>query len=553
MQLTPLVERLSILTKKLEVVKLPINWAQAEYLAEAEAQFSSKGRVRIIVLKARQLGISTITEACLYSLCFVFDNYKCVVMAHERDAAQNLLAMTSRYWETDPYQRLYSTKYQGRNHLAWNETGSSILVATAGSKEVGRSATIFGLHGSEVAFYPDPKIVMLGLNNTIPDADGTFVALESTANGMGDYFHETWTAAVAGDVEYAPLFFPWHRHPEYLASYIGIPTSLPGHLTDEERALKSLGLSDDRLAWRRWQIKNKCNNDQLQFMQEYPATAEEAFVSSGTNIFPIAELTACYQPHPGWKGELLEHTKGIEFKQRPDGPLTIFKLPDEDRDFGQYLVAGDPAKTRTTSSDFACVQVINRRTLEQVAEWRGRMEPVQLADVIFQLGKFYNTAVVTSEVEGPGYATIGALLAKNYPRVYRRASPTQTPGRLVGDQHGWSTTAQNKHLGFGWLINAIVEGARHGGFTFHSATLFNEAKHYVRLADGQYGPAKKEGFDDTVMAMMIAVVCNQMEGPIRPYGEGDGFGGQRFGGQGVSADGVGELLLPERMPWEGAG
>lgn len=564
MQLTPLVSRLSILTKRLEVVRFPINWAQAEYIAEADRQFNSRGRVRIIVLKARQLGISTVTEACLYSLGFVFPDYNSLILAHERPAAQNLLKMTTRYWKYDPYRFMYTTKYAGKNHLAWNETGSSIEVSTAGTREVGRSATIHALHASEVGFYPDAEVVMLGLNQTIPDTAGTFMTLESTANGMGNFFHATWEAAVSGDVEYAPLFFPYHRHPEYLASYIGISSSLSGRVTDEEMVLRGMGLSDDRLAWRRWMIANKCNGDVLQFMQEYPATPEEAFVASGKNIFPLAELTSVYHPEPGYQGELLESASGIEFKPRKNGPLTIFRMPSDDTDHGQYLVAGDPARTRASNADYACVQVINRRTLEQVAEWRGRCEPVHLADIIFQLGIFYNTAVVTTEVTGPGYSTIGALLAKNYPRIYRKASPTHTPGHISAEIHGWDTSTQNKHLGMGWLINAVVEGAREvivrdargfdivtrQGFVIHSATLFSEMKNYVTKDNGQYGPSSDRGFDDTVMAMMIAVVCNQMEGPIMPYGGRDGDEMERYGGDVVSMDQIVNAAEYGMKPWE---
>lgn len=516
MDLEPLVKRLSILTKDLTVEPLELNWAQQEYLEAAARQLVTTGRIRLIVLKARQLGISTITEALLFTLCFIYDNYRAMVIAHEVPASQNLLAMTQRYWDSYPFKDLFSTKYAGRNYLQWTETGSSIGVATAGNKGVGRSATIHAVHASEVAFWPEPEIVMTGLRQTIPSTPGTAVILESTANGMGNYFHEQWMRAEQGESEFEPLFFPWWRHPEYTAEAVGLPVEKLTDIDEEEVILREMGLSDSRLIWRRWAVRNLCQGDLLKFKQEYPATPEEAFVASGTNVFPHAELTKAYEPLPGVRGVLQETTAGVEFQPASDGPLTIWKNPSPDEDHGKYFVAGDP--THSTRGDFAVAQVINRRTLEQVAEWRGRIDPVTFADVLYQLGLYYNTAEVVNEIEGPGYSTIGALLAKNYPRVYNKARPDQTPGKMSQDQYGWSTTMQSKHLAIGWLLRVVVEGS----LTIHSSTLFNEMKSYVTLDNGSYGPAtntgKDKGYDDTVMAMAIGVTCHFMSSPLMAYG-----------------------------------
>lgn len=520
MKLEPLVSQLSILTKRLEVQRLQINWAQREYLEVAQRQLETTGKVRIIVLKARQLGISTITEALLFTLCFVYPNYKSLVIAHEIPASQNLLAMTQRYWDTYPFRAMFSTKYAGKNQLQWNENGSSMSVATAGNKGVGRSATIHGVHASEVAFWPDPEVAMLGLLQTIPSSPGTVVVLESTANGMGNYFHEQWLAAEAGESDFEPLFFPWHRHPEYTGTAIGVPVGSLGQLDEDEEKLAATGVSEDRLVWRRWAVKNLCGGDRLKFMQEYPSTPQESFIASGTNVFPFAELNRAYEPEDGYRGMLIEDASGVSFKPSADGPLTVYRAPAGD-DHGQYFVAGDP--TRTTYGDYAVAQVINRRTLEQVAEWRGRVDAATFADVLFLLGTYYNTADVSSEIEGPGYATIGALIAKNYPRLYQKARADTTPGKVSQDLFGWSTTAQSKHLLVGWLLRAVVDGS----LTIHSGTLFNEMKSFVTLPGGGYGPASEAGgsakgqvkqYDDCVLAMGQAVTCHFLSSPVMPYG-----------------------------------
>jgi len=503
------VSQLSILeNQQLQVVKFKPNWAQLEYLAEAERQLHTTGRIRIIVLKARQLGISTVTEAMLFVMCFTIMNYRSMVIAHEIPASQNLLKMTERYWDTYPFKKLYSTKYAGKNHLEWIETGSAMHVATAGNKGVGRSATIHGVHASEVGFWPDPKEAFVGLRQTVPEAPGTVIVLESTANGS-NMFKSEWEAAEQGETEFAPLFFPWHRHPNYTASAIGIPYFELGRLDSEEKVLRRIGISDDRLAWRRWAIRNKTQNDLLLFHQEYPSTPSEAFIASGSNIFPLDKLNVVYRPEPGKRGQLLENSSRVEFVERSDGPLTLFRKVHPNPDLGVYMTAGDP--TKTTQGDFACIQVINRRTLEQVAEWRARIDPVTFADELFMLGKYFNLSLVSTEIEGPGYSTIGALLAKNYPNLYQRSRADSIASPSTSSNYGWSTSLQTKNLMIGWLLRFVVDGS----VIIHSSTLYNEMKDYVRLPNGEYGPAEKDGFDDCVMAFAQAIICNVME-PIMP-------------------------------------
>lgn len=518
--LETLVSELSIVNKAIEVVRLPVNWAQREYLEMAERQLRETGRIRLIVLKARQLGISTITEALMYKMAFVMPRYRGLVVTHEIKASQNLLNMTQFYWDSDPYRHLYSTRFQSRNDLAWRETGSSIKIDTAGKKGgegVGRSSTTHFLHASEVAFWDEPENVMLGLRQTIPSSPGTGIVLESTANGIGNYFQRQWDEAVSGESDFAPLFFPWWKHYEYTADWASIPTLdlRASELTAEERVLRNThGVNDSRLSWRRWAIRNLCNGDLQQFMQEYPASPEDAFIASGMNVFPYKDLTQCFHPEDGHRGELLRDGNLVTFQPSDNGRLTIFSAPSTDLDYGNaYLVTGDP--THTTRGDFAVAQVINRRTLEQVAEWRGKIDPATFGEELFRLALFYNTALCCSEIEGPGYSTIGVLLGMNYPRVWNKARPDRTPGKVSSDQYGWSTTAQSKQLMIGALLKSIVDH----DLIIHSRTLFQEMRDYVTLENGGFGPADdKNGHDDTVMAMAQALAVHRLEGPVMAYG-----------------------------------
>lgn len=509
MNLRSLLSLLSIQPKGFTVTKFKLNWAQEEYITEVERQLETRGRVRIITLKARQIGISTVTEGLLFNFAMTFPNYRGLVVAHKTDGSYNLFNITKLYWKTYPFKQLYTPRYESKRHLEWVENNSNIQVATAGSPEAGRSSTIHFLHASEYAFWPDARTTMLALRQTIPNIPGSVIVIESTANGVGNAFHDEWYAAKNGDTEYVPLFFPWWKHPEYMASAIGVPYESLGVLDEEEQTLKSaFGLSDDRLMWRRWAIKNLADNDLKKFNQEYPATDEEAFLSTGTNVFPLNHLRACYEPMPGIRGLLRRDGNRVEFIENPSGPLTIYRYPSSDPSWGQYYVAGDP--TRTTRGDFASAQVINRNTLEQVAVWRGRIDPGSFAEELFKLGLYFNEAWVSTEKEGPGELTIGKLLGMEYPKVWRTQKIDKTPGKVTGDTFGWSTTAQTKHLAIGWLLKVMVDR----NITIHHDVTFQECKNYVVLEDGTYGPVTKDGFDDCVMAMAIVITCHFLDDPV---------------------------------------
>jgi hypothetical protein len=514
MNLEPFISQLTILDKNVRLKKLELNWAQREYMNIVQHQFETTGVVRLIVLKARQLGLSTLTEACAYTLSFIFDHYSSLIVAHEADASRNLLKMTKRYDQYAPWKDLYTLKHNTRNDLEWEETKSSIKVSTAGKKTqagVGRSSTNHFIHASEVAFWPDAEVVWNGLSQTVPRSPGTFVCFESTANGTGNFFHHMWEEAEAGENDYFPLFLPWWRHPEYTADHANLPLYPLGHLDDAENELiallKTNGTDDEshqRIIWRRWATKNLCNNDNLQFMQEYPATAEEAFISSGMNVFPHESLKNCFERAAGFTGYLFRDGSEITFKADPHGPLKLFLKPSPG---AHYVIGGDP--TRTTRGDYACAQIINRDTKEQVGIWRGKTSPGTFGEELYKLGRFFNDALMVTEIQGPGTTTLGMLMGLDYPNLYRRVRNDKT--RQAADKpYGWSTTTLSKELAIGWLLQHIVNTE----LTIHDHHTFMEMRDYVTLDRGGYGPADEHnGHDDTVMSLAIALTGHETSSP----------------------------------------
>lgn len=538
MNILPLITRLKVVDKRGQLVPLRPNWAQTIYLNEYHRQVNSGRPARIITLKARQLGISTITEAIMFCTAMVDDNYRGLVVANEVDNAQHLLNITSTYWQHYPFRPLYTEKYASKNELAWAETTSSLKVATARNTHAGRSKTLFALHASEVAFWDNPEDTMLGLSQSIPQLPGTFICLESTANGVGNYFYKMWHAAEAADIEFVPLFFPWFQHPEYTASFIQLPYDNIGFLDTEERKLRAMGVSDERIAWRRWAIRNLCGGDLLKFHQEYPSSPEEAFIATGQNVFPVDDLKACYEPMTPLTGRLVRTGDRVSFIEDIMGPLRIYRMPSKDQDWGVYFLGGDVAGTTKSTSDYCCAQVINRRTLEQVATLRMRMDPANFGGEEAKLGMFYNTAEISSEMEGPGYATVGYLIALEYPNLYLNRRADTTPGKTT-DHYGWSSSQKNKELMIGWLLKLVVDHQ----LIIHDAQTFQEMKDYITLPDGGYGNASSDGYDDTVTSLAIAVICHILEGPVMAYEGNRGA----VPGRNLAS----ETVLPgQEAPWE---
>lgn len=548
MNLYPLLDDLRIQDRSTGVVgPWHRNWAQDEYIGEFHRQWNQQRPVRMIVLKARQLGISTATGGIGFCLVMVIPDYPGLIIAHEMDGSEHLLGITRRYYETADFSPLFATKYISKKHLAWKDNNSSIQVVTAKNEAATRSRTLRYVHCSEVGFWDNARTLMLGMKQTVPFEPHTFMALESTANGIGNYFYKTWNEACNGQNEYVPMFFPWWRHYEYRASYArrhfdAMPAdpnmavtswtmlNAQGRLKDmseEEKQLERMmllghdgrGRMDntevlDALIWRRWAIVTLAGNNVDDFHQEYPSFPEEAFIASGSNVFPFRKLLGCYDKKAGITGRLTRDTNvrnGVRFQPDPDGPLTVFSYPSDDREWGVYFGGADP--TGTTRGDMACIQIINRRDYRQVARWRGRIDPGSFAEEIAKLGNYYNQAMVAPEATGPGTETIGRLIQMPYPHVWRNRWADRQPG-ILSNQYGFNTTVKTKEWWVGHLLKLVVDG----DVTIHDAQTFSEMQDYVTLDGGGYGPADEDGYDDTVAALAIACLCASTESPLPPYG-----------------------------------
>jgi hypothetical protein len=259
------------------------NPAQRKLHEIIETQKAKTGRVRVIVLKARQLGVSTYVAARLYHRTINSPGLRTIILGHERRASSNLFQIVKRFHENLSEDIRPSVGTSNAEELIFDRIDSGYIVAVASGEGTGRSATAQLLHASEAAFWDDLPVQMASLMQTVPDLDGTEIIIESTANGFND-FQALWRKAEAGESEFAPVFLPWTLDNSYrrqVDSDFAIDE-------DETRLTDLYGLDDGQIAWRRMKISQLGGPER--FPQEYPLTASEAFISSTFDSFIPAEL-----------------------------------------------------------------------------------------------------------------------------------------------------------------------------------------------------------------------------------------------------------------------
>jgi hypothetical protein len=519
LNLWPWMERLTIKNKDAKLERLSLTpdsefyWSQAAFLREVERQYNEGRPIRIIVLKARQLGISTATEGLLFNWCFLFPGTNALVLSKDRENSETIFEMAKLMWDQWPLRALFSTTRASARRLSWAETLSNFRVATAKGTQVGRGSTIRAVHGSEVAFWENADELMPPLNEAVPMAPGTIIVLESTANGVGGFFYDTWMAAERGESDYVPMFFPWNKHGEYRVDRHNLTNRM---LTPREKDLmERYDLDLAQLAWRRRKIRTN-NWSEEKFDEEYPISPEVAFLSTGRNVFPLDALSDCFFP-PGKVGDdgqmvgastgkLVNVNGTLKFVVDRAGELKVFKTPARSEPI-EYVVAADPS--RSLDGDPCCIQVLRRDNLEQVAVWRGWATHNEFAEHIADLAAWYNEALVNCEMEGGGLGVIGVLQHLRVPNLWRWRMADR-PLHKRGNVYGWSTNSKSK----GWMMGQLIHHVSTRGMVIHDQTTYREMREYINIDGIEMGPASADGHDDTVMALGIAFITTITENPV---------------------------------------
>lgn len=448
---------LKIKTKSGTVVPFRLNDAQRKLYAVAKRQQDAGKPVRLIILKARQLGFSTLTEGLIFHACATRKNVNALIVAHREDATANLFRMSKLFYDELPAPVKPMLRASNAQELVFENPSklrserearpglrSRIRCATAGGRGIGRSDTLQCVHLSEYAFWPDgadgKASTLAGILQAVPSLPGTMVVIESTANGFED-FKERWDAAVAGENDFEPVFFAWFENPDY-----SMPVVPGTEWTPEERELRdAYQLTDEQLQWRRWCIANNCGGSLDMFRQEYPASPGEAFLHSGTGVFDNEQIVLRLErlPEPAGRGEFADG----EWTQSETGAITLYELPEEGV---PYVLGGD---TAGEGSDYFTAIVIDNVSGRIVAKLRQKYSEPEYVRQICALGRFYNDALVAIETNFSTYPVM-KLQEMEYPNQYSRERE-DTYTRQMRKSYGFRTDRQSRPRAIANLVEVF--------------------------------------------------------------------------------------------------
>jgi len=433
-----------------------------------QKQFERKRGQRNIVLKARQMGLTTWVAARFFLKTITHPGTLTLEVAHTQEAAEEIFRIVHRFvnWLPERVRKgALKTAQSNVRQIVFPQIDSQYRVVSAADRNAGRGLTVQNLHCSELSRWPgDAAETLAGLRAAMtPHAE---MVLESTPLGVGGCFHQEWLKAdETGMVRH---FFPWWMEERYQAQAAELAS-----LTEEERGLMATHQLDLKQIGYRRQIRADFRG---LARQEYAEDADSCFLASGESVFELAAVEARMKTAPD------------PAERRKNGELEIWLPPVKGR---QYLVAVDPAGGGS-EGDYSAAQVLEMETGLQCAEFAGHMGGLELAKFVTGLATEYNGALLVVERNNHGSGVLAlAETACRYGRIY-----------MQGGQAGWLTTSVSRPAMLGQLNVALVEEPDR----FQSRRLLGECRSFVRQANGSSG-AQDGTHDDRVMAMAIGLAA----------------------------------------------
>jgi hypothetical protein len=487
--------------------------AQRRFIQLVQEERDLGRPVRIVGLKPRQVGLTSVAGALIYHATALFPQVESRIVSDSLESAQAIHQRNEVFHQKSPLMWQPMLARSSRREILFDNPrrskrrdrpglGSRILAETAKNANLGRSHTINNFLGSEVAYWKDGLERALAIMNAVPEKPGTLVVLESTANGVGDYFHEMCLKAMKPGSAWRFFFFSWLEHPEYVREEDAEYNAEA--LDEEEEILRTVhGATPAQLTWRRYTIANKCGGLAEKFHQEYPTTPEEAFITSGRPAFNYAHLQIQRAKHLR-VGRAIKLTLVGDNAQGPvihaeaneKSNLIVYEPPKSGH---LYVFGADPSKG-LEEGDFQCGEGVDVLTQEQVCEWHGLQDPAVFADELFLAAAWYNLAILVVEKNGEGINVLSRLVARQYPRLYAEEEWDSEKNR-VAHKRGWHQDEQKKHLILSELKNGINPVV--GRLKIRSERLIHEMEIMRRDRLGKYG-APRGDHDDRVSGMALA-------------------------------------------------
>ncbi len=356
------------------------NRAQRHVHERLEQQRSELGRVRALILKGRQQGISTYVGARFYHRTTMNFGQSAFILAHEQKATDNLYNMVRRYHDHNPMP--VSTGATNAKELIFDKLDGGYKLATAGTKDVGRSNTAQLLHGSEAAYWANAQLHLAGIGNTIGDIAGTEIILESTGNGLGNAFHLMWQDAEAGKGDYIAVFVPWYWQDEYRA-----PVRPDFAMSPEDVAYQmAYGLDREQMQWRANKIISYGEGFAWLFDQEFPATAALAFQTGTLN-----PLVSPSRVSAAVNSDFLDHA-------------------------GALVIGCDPASDGEGTTDRTCI-VFRRGRVAFRVEYHEKLNSMQVAGKLAEYHQEFRPDAIIIDKGGIGAGIYDRLVELNIPAI----------------------------------------------------------------------------------------------------------------------------------------
>lgn len=446
-----------------------------------------------IVLKSRQLGITSVSCALSLYYCHTEPGAVCLLMSYSQDSARGIFEKLKSLWMEMPSEVRLPELTNNRSELKFSN-GSRIVVSTAGNKDVARGLTLRFAHLSEYAFFrPDRAQKHLLAIEQALRPDGSII-VESTANGLNHY-SELWQKAVNGENMYQPHFYGWiqdkrmfaDEYRQFAQRYTRLHGKLPdrNELDEAEQALMEQGASLEQIIWRRMKIANSSPEG---FRQEFPGNPTEAFVSTGRNFFQtalIAERVAFVHPSIPAPAQF----KGYS-------GLTFWRLPEAGK---RYYIGVDTAEGLGSGADHSAVEIVDRDGYQCGELYSDTIKPYKLAALVLELAEYFNHALIVPEKAAAGHIVVDKLRNEfHYTNLYKSKQYDQA-GR-VKRRPGWETTSKSRPI----MLEDFSEQFERGEVWINSRTLYGEMQMFVNKEGGRTEHAGRTG-DDCIFAFAMAL------------------------------------------------
>lgn len=506
------------------MVPFRLNAPQRRVAAVFERERQAGRPIRVIMLKARQWGGSTLVQMYMaWIQCTQAEHWHSLVCAQVGKTAASIRGMydemlrtyPEEFWEGDEAPRL--VRYQGQELI--REIAGRHCRITLGSSERQdsvRGADYAMAHLSEVAFWKDtakssPADFIRAICGAIALTPLSLIVLESTANGVGNYFHTEWLRAERGESDKIAVFVPWYEI-EIYSREVDDALALWNGMDGYERDLWERGLTLEQINW--YHQKRKEYASHAAMMAEYPTTAAEAFANTGSNVFAaeaVGRLRQGCEP-PLATGEVVSATgaltgrdalKALRFSADSTGGLKVWEHPRRD---DSYVAAVDVGG-RSVTADWSVVAVLGMNPPRVVAQWRGHTDHDLLTWKAAALAAYYNRAMLVFESntlesgtrEEDEATDQGAYmlheLYEHYGNLYFRQAPDGGVPRP-----GFHTNRATKQM----VITGLIGAVRDCTYVERDVAACDELLVYQRRPNGSYG-ARAGYHDDILMTRAIAL------------------------------------------------